>query len=69
VTSALNGVWRSRNWRSLASGKNFMQLGQSLTPHRIGCSVEQDLDLGVIALSRFNLSASQPPDRKSKFCR
>ncbi len=35
----------------IASGENFMELRQGLAPHRIGCAVEQDLDLGVIALS------------------
>ena len=35
----------------IASGKYLMKLRQGLAPHRIGCSVEQDLDLRVIALS------------------
>jgi hypothetical protein len=35
----------------IASGEWFMELRQGLAPHRIGCTVEQDLDLSVIALS------------------
>ena len=35
----------------IASGKYLMELRQRLAPHRIGCSVEQDLDLRVVALS------------------
>ena len=37
----------------IASGKEVMELRQGLPPHRIGGAVEQDLDLGVIALSRL----------------
>src|SRR5215467_1787951 len=37
----------------VASGKFFMELRQGLAPHRIGCSLEQNLDLGVITLSRL----------------
>jgi len=34
----------------IASGKYLMELRLGLAPHRIGCSVEQDLDLRVVAL-------------------
>jgi hypothetical protein len=37
----------------IASGKYFVERWQGLAPHCIRCAVEQDLDLGVIALSRL----------------